>query len=82
MKNKGVMGGRNICLNCPYPKCVYDVRSKRDWEGILRQAERQKQLRKRNEVMREMSDMGMTNRAIADKFGIGSRHVRRILNGR
>ena len=81
MKRHGVVGGKDICLNCPYPKCAFDVHSKRDWERILRRVERQKQLAKRNRIIRKMSANGMLISKIAINNGLSKRQVRRVING-
>jgi DNA-binding NarL/FixJ family response regulator len=82
MKRHGITGGRDICLNCPYPKCAYDVRSQRDLDRIINKANSQERIEKRNRFILSMSAKGMLNTDIAKRFGIGRRHVRRIVNGR
>jgi DNA-binding NarL/FixJ family response regulator len=82
MKRHGITGGRDICLNCPYPKCAYDVRSQRDLDSSIRKMKFQERIEKRNRFILSMSAEGMLNTDIAQKFGICCRHVRRIVNGR
>lgn len=72
MKGHGVMGGGKICENCPYPDCigVFDrKRKKPKWIMNMQ----------RNDLIVKMSSKGKTTSAIAERFNLDPRHIRRIL---
>jgi len=78
MSRYGVVGGKEICLNCPYPKCILDFRSKRDVESMLRRIKQQERIAKRNKIIVKMSAT-KTAKEIAITFNLSSRRVREIL---
>ena len=64
-----------ICLNCPYPRCIYDYERKRKKPEFLARI-------KRNELIVKMSEQGVLSPQLAERFGLNTRHIRRILNGK
>jgi len=78
MNRHGVVGGREICLNCPYPKCILEFRSKRDYESMMRRLKQQERIAKRNKMIVKMSAT-KTAKEIAITFNLSPRRVREIL---
>jgi len=78
MKGHGWSGGIGICKNCPYPKCIYDFRSKRDVESMLRRVKQQERIAKRNKIIVKMSAT-KTAKEIAITFNLSPRRIREIL---
>ena len=64
-----------VCLNCPYPRCVYDYERKRREPKFFSKI-------RRNKTIVKMSDQGELAPDIAVRFGLTTRQVRRILNGK
>jgi len=78
MNRHGVVGGREICLNCPYPRCIYEFRSKRDVESMMRRIKKQERIAKRNKIIVKMSATKTANE-IALEFNLSPRRVREII---
>jgi len=78
MNRHGVVGGREICLNCPYPRCIYEFRSKRDVESMMRRIEKQERIAKRNKIIVKMSATKTANE-IALEFNLSPRRIREII---
>jgi hypothetical protein len=71
IKGKSEEKARQICLICPYPRCIFDLERKRRkpkwWERI-----------QRNGLIVKMS-VRMTTTELAKEFNLNPRHIRRIL---
>jgi len=78
MKEHGWSGGIGICKNCPYPRCIYEFRSKRDVESMMRRVEKQERIAKRNKIIVKMSATKTANE-IALEFNLSPRRVREII---
>lgn len=78
MNRHGVVGGREICLNCPYPRCIYEFRSKRDVESMMRRIKKQERIAKRNKIIVKMSATKTANE-IALEFNLSPRRIREII---
>jgi hypothetical protein len=68
-----------FCLNnCPYPKCVEDIREKRDFESMMRRVKRGERISKRNKRILNLA-ASKTERELAGTFNLSRRRVRQIL---
>ena len=82
MRGHGIMGGREVCLNCPYPKCVLDFDCQRDRRRFLISIKHHERREKRNALMLTMSSQGISQEDISKQFGLSRRQVRRVVYGK
>lgn len=65
---------QQICLHCPYIVCAQEVTYKKDLKL--------KSLEDRNKTICVMAYLGLSKPKIAKRFGLGTRHIWRIVNGK
>jgi len=71
IKGHGITGGGEICENCPYPDCIYIFDRKKKKPKWLARIER-------DNLIVKMSAK-KTNKELSERFNLGERHIRRIL---